>query len=139
MKTALRIFGLVSFAMLPLLLETCMLASVSINDRISLFVSSLNSDRSTTNENLDPQIVAPTPGGWDSFFGTSFEPYAYSPDPPTTYSSSDAETVITGSGGSHWGPYLYKFVMVNVGTTAEDWRIHSLWISNGSGGWNPVF
>ncbi len=138
MKRARRVFLFFLFGMFVILLETCNLApSVSITDRITSFVNSLNTDRSTTSANLDPAVVAPTQTQWDGFFGTSYEPYSFSPSPITS-NPSDVETNITGAGAAVWGPFLYKFIMVNVGTGgSDDWRIHSLQINNPT--WTTVF
>ncbi len=139
MRFSLRTVLLILLVALTALLGSCSIASVSIADRISMFVSSLNTDRSTTSQNLDPATVAPTPTQWNSFFGTQYEPYAFSPNPPNNTSDpNNVQTNIIGSGSSGWN-FAYKFVMVNVGTGSDDWRIHSLYITNGSGGWNPVF
>ena len=140
MKRYFRTVLLAVIGLMVLLLATCMLPSVSISDRISMFVDSLNSDRSSTYKNLDPAIPAysgSSPAYWDSLFAPADEPFSFSPNPPNTSNSSDVEVTILGGNGYST---LHKFIMVNVGTGSDDWRIHGLQYStNGGLNWTAYF
>ncbi len=142
MKTGLRIFLFIVIGVFAIILSTCSLSSVSISDRISSFVSSLNGDRTNTYQNLDPSIAiygpAATPSYWNTNFDPLDKPFSFSPNPPNTSNAADVEVNILGNNGYN---ELWKFSMSNVGTAgSDDWRIHNMAYSlNGGVSFTSIF
>ena len=125
MKIALRVTSLLFIASVAVLLSTCSLAAVSISDRISMFIQSLNGDRTDTYKNLDPNLPNPSAfdaSYWEIYFPSGQKTFVYTSSNGTS-NPSDVEGYIAGSG---YPSTLHKFVMVNVGSGADDWRINSL-------------
>ena len=127
MKTRMRNALLIVAATATTLLFNCALPPVSIEQRISDFVTSLNGDRSDTYTNLDPSIATYSLGKpaayWDIIGPTTNVPFSYTPNPPVTSNPSDVEITISDNNGVVG---LYKFVMVNIGTGSDNWVIHGL-------------
>jgi hypothetical protein len=125
MNKDLRPLLLVLIAIATTFLTTCSLAPVSITDRINMFISSLNGDRSKTWENLDPNLPNPSSfdaNYWGTYFAVADEPFVFA----STNGTSNALDVEGNISGTTYGPILHKFIMVNIGTGSDDWRIHAL-------------
>ena len=127
MKTWMRLGLLAVLAVATIVLFSCAPKPVSITDRISDFVSSLNGDRSDTYTNLDPSIIVYSLGKpsayWDTFFPQSYKQYSFAPNSPDTSNSSAVVVTIQGSSGP---PYPCSFAMENIGTLSDNWVIHGL-------------
>ena len=127
MKASIRIPLLVVAAALALLLLSCANKSVSIDDRIADFITSLNGDRSDTYTNFDPSTVAYATAKSKTFWDTSTvfltdKPYTYGT--PNILSSSDVEFHIFNNTATDLG--LFQFVMVNIGTSSDNWVISNI-------------
>jgi hypothetical protein len=126
-KTRMRIAFLIVAATATTLLFSCAPKPVSIEDRISDFVTSLNGDRTDTYTNLDPSTAAYSttkdPAFWDTHFDKTKKPFTYSPNPPSTSVPTDVEITITDS--TTIG-IVYQFVMVNIGDKSDNWVISDL-------------
>ena len=122
MKTIIRIGLLAVMAVGTSVLFSCAPPPVSIEKRISDFVSSLNGDRTDTYTNFDPS----SPGSlasktyWDTLFTASTPPFSYTPNPPNTSNSSAVDITVTGASGPS---YSFRFVMANIGTISANWVI----------------
>jgi len=137
MKTMARLGLLAAIAVATSLLISCAPKAVSITDRISDFVSSLNGDCSDTYTNLDPSIpmynIGKVPSVWTAaLFPPGNKPYLFTPDPPVTSDPSAVDVTINGTGYS----IQYRFVMVDIGTLSENWVIHGLQLFPGP---TPIF
>jgi hypothetical protein len=133
MKTRARIALLAIVGIATIALFSCAPAPVSIEDRISEFVSSLNGDRSDTYTNLDPGTAAYGEGKIASFWDTAFDvranaPFTYTPKSPDTSDPSDVEITVNDSAGFVG---LYKFVMRNIGDASDNWVIKDILVHNG--------
>lgn len=131
MKIARRMASLLLIASVAFLLSTCSLASVSISDRISMFIQSLNGDRNDTYKNLDPNLPNPTAFDktyWDTQIDPNSKPFSFTASNGTS-NPSDVEGYITGNLGYN---LKHKLIMVNVGSGVDDWRIHGLEYGNSS-------
>jgi len=136
-----HVFG---FALLALLvgvaLLSCSLLGTAIDARIQRFVDSLNTDRSSTVDNLVSgsgayNTINGNPGYWENQFPAGDKPYGESITSSSPYDPNDTEANITSNGPTH----LYKFVLQNTGGAIPDYHISALSVSDGSGGWSPVF
>ncbi|MGD0724192.1 MAG: hypothetical protein ABSB63_01365 [Spirochaetia bacterium] len=125
METRKRIALLIVAATATMLLFSCALKSTSIDERISDFFTSLNGDRTDTYTNLDPSTAAYSLakpfGFWDTPFPVGSEPYTYSG--LNTTPSSDVTMTISDKTSSMG---VYHFVMVNIGTTSDNWVISDI-------------
>jgi len=128
LETRKRIALLFVAATATILLFSCGAKSTSIEERISDFVTSLNGNRSDTHTNLDPSTAAYSTADatfWNnSIFGPSTNgPFTYAPNPPNTTTPSDVEITIS----DNIGPVgLFKFVMVNIGSSSDNWVINDI-------------
>ena len=131
-----RVFALISLAAIAwLVLVSCVLAPVTIEQRIERFEAALNGDRTTAYMNLvsgSPEYEANTGKSdlWDVYFplsaGSDTTPFAIVLD---AYADPlDVRATITGPDGYNKSA---KFVMVTSGSISEDWRIQDLqlWVS----------
>lgn len=138
-RTRFILLGLVAAALAFLWSCSGLTSPVSIEERITEFVTSLNGDRTDTYTNLDPSTAAygatKDAAWWDAPFATADEPFSFSPDPPVTTDPTDVEVTISGGGIGK----LYKFVMVNTGTITDDWVINDIQLSTGAGTWSSIF
>jgi hypothetical protein len=128
MKNRIRIALLIVAAIATTLLFSCAPPAVSIEQRISDFITSLNGDRTDTYTNLDPSTAAYSttkPSGfWDTTFPGAKIPYSYSPNPPSTTTPTDVEITIYDKSAVTMG--VFQFVMVNIGDKSDNWVIHDL-------------
>jgi hypothetical protein len=123
MRTTLRILLLALLALSTALILSCGPPPVSINDRISMFVASLNGNMSDTYTNCDPNAsqynAAKVPTFWSALFGFS----GYSVSNVNTSNSAAVTALISSSGGSG----TYTFAMVNSPTMGSDnWLISTI-------------
>ena len=125
MKTRARITLLVAAAMTVTLLFSCSLAPVSIKDRINDFFDSLNtSDRSDTHKNLDPDTAAYSTADntfWEGAFPVGERPFSYS-----GLDTSDESNVTMNISNNSISLGPYHFVMVDIGSPAENWVINDI-------------
>jgi hypothetical protein len=120
--TWMRLGLLAVLVVAAIYLNSCNLTKpISITDRITDFVTSLNGDRSDTFSNLDPSVVVYTLGKpaiyWATFFPVG-PTYSFAPNPPNTSSTSAVSVTINGT--------ACVFNMVNTGSTSDNWVIHGL-------------
>jgi hypothetical protein len=123
----------------------CGLLSVTIEQRISQFVEALNAaDRSqvyTNFSSMDTQDYDSIKSAtyWDIPFpaGTTGDPL-YSVT--STIDPSDPMSVYVTIDGppDFFGPKNYMFVMVNDSVGMENWKVHELWIWDGSTAFVPL-
>lgn len=128
MKT-MRIPLLVVATAATMLLFSCAEKAVSIEERIADFFTSLNGDRTDTYTNLNPGTTAYTTGKpagfWDIPFGLkTADPFTYSPNPPVT--TDPLNIVLTVSDNVGVLVPDYKFVMVNIGSSSDNWVISDI-------------
>lgn len=127
MKNRIRIALLIVAATATTLLFSCAPPPISIEQRISDFISSLGGDRTDTYTNLDPSTgaysLAKPAAFWTTAFGTS-KPYTYSPNPPNTSTASDVPITIYDGLSVNLG--TFHFAMVNIGTASDNWVIHDI-------------
>jgi hypothetical protein len=129
MKTRKRIALLIVAAIATTLLFSCAPKSVSIEERISDFFTSLNGDRTDTYTNLDPSTAAYSTGRAAGFWTLPFgaqaaAPFTYSPNPPVTTDPSNVVLTVSDNGGIIAPDY--KFVMVNIGSGSDNWVISDI-------------
>jgi hypothetical protein len=131
MRTWMRITALAVIAIATVVLFSCSTNPVSIVDRLNDFISSLNGDRTNTYTNLDSSTsaysLAKPASWWDTPFPVASETYS-SPTTPVMTNPADVEITINGTGGF---THLYKFVMVNAGTTSDNWVINDIQVMSG--------
>ena len=138
-----RLCAVISLAAIAaLILVGCVLAPVTIEQRISKFASALNGERTKAYTNLvegSPEFEANKNKAdlWDIHFPLSTgdpTPFAITLD---AYSNpSDVQATITGPGGYNKNA---KFVMVNSGSLTEDWRIDDLMLEVAGPSWQSIF
>ena len=133
MKSTTRIVLLLVVAVATVILFSCSLLPVSIEQRINDFINDLNSNRVNAYLNLDPGISAygNTRGSstyWDLTFGTDV-PFTYNPDPAVP-SGQTVTITIYAHAGTDLG--AYTFSMVNIGTVSDNWVIHNMTGPGGS-------
>jgi hypothetical protein len=133
MKSTIRIVLLLVVAMATVILFSCSVLPVSIEQRINDFINDLNGNRTNAYMDLDPNIgtYGTTRGSstfWNVQFGTNV-PFTYTPNPAVPSGQT-----VTIDIRDHSGTLLdtYTFTMVNAGTVSDNWVIHSL--SGVSGG-----
>ena len=128
MKTKIRIALLIVAAIAATLLFSCAPPAVSIDERISDFITSLNGDRTDTYTNLDPSTAAysttKSAGFWNTTVFSATKPYTYSPTSPSESTPTDVEITIYDSSAVSLG--VFQFVMVNIGDKSDNWVIHDL-------------
>lgn len=130
-------------AVAALILVGCVLAPVTIEQRISKFASALNGDRTRAYTNLvegSPEYAATTAKAdlWNIHFplsaGSDTTSFAIVLDVYTD--PLDVQATITG-------PDAYnkraKFVMVNSGSFTDDWRIDDLLLEVAGPSWQSIF
>jgi len=93
----------------------CSLLGVSIDQRVSMFFTDLNGDRTKVYQNLDPDSTIYTAVGqtttiWDNNFEVAGEPYSYTITSTAPYSASGVNITISGQAGAGG---TYKFVFVD--------------------------
>jgi len=139
MKTSIRIPLLIVAATATILLFGCAAKSTSIDERIADFFTSLAGDRTDTYTNLDPSTsaysLAKPSTFWDTPFPVASKPYTYS-NLNTTPSSDVTMTISDNVGAMGIGPY--HFVMVNIGTSSDNWVISDIQAPPG-GSANTIF
>ena len=141
MRKWIRIAGFAALALAAMVFFSCGLfeTPVSITERITTFVTSLNGDRSTTKDNLDtliPAYAAVTAAWWENPFAAADKTYTVDTTGLVTTDPTDVQVSIKGANGFN---KLYKFSMVNTGTLAEVWVIHDLSVSTGTSTWASIF
>ncbi len=124
MKASMRIPLLLVAAAATVVLFSCAPKAESIDERIADFFTSLNGDRIDTYTNLDPSTAAYSTGKpagfWDIPFGLkTAAPFTYTPNPPVTTDPSNIVLTVSENGGTINPDY--KFVMVNIGSSADNW------------------
>ena len=139
-----RVFALLALsAIAALLLVSCVLAPVTIEQRIERFEAALNGDRTTAYTNLvegSPEYEATTGKAdlWDIHFppsaGSDTTPFAIVPDAHTD--PLDVQATITGPDGFS---KKAKFVMENGGSISEDWRIKDIQLEVAGPAWQSIF
>ncbi|MCX7037968.1 MAG: hypothetical protein NT005_02365 [Spirochaetes bacterium] len=139
-----RVFALLALsAIAALILVSCVLAPVTIEQRIDRFEAALNGDRTTAYMNLvsgSPEYEANTgkPDLWDIHFplsaGSDTTPFAIVPDAYTD--PLDVQATITGPDGFS---KRAKFVMENGGSISEDWRIKDIQLEVAGPAWQSIF
>jgi hypothetical protein len=141
-----RFFSLLSIGVfigiLPLLLSSCDLLGVSIENRIEYFIDDLNNDRPNAITNFHPTetydrltgAITCDPLGtcfWDADFPVGGTPYTLvsiiDTDPLNVRVTINGGPPGWGDGGS--GTDEFKFVMIADGT---NWLIEELWYWGGS-------
>jgi hypothetical protein len=143
MRTGIRIALLAIVGIATIALFSCAPAPVSIEDRISEFVGSLDGDRSDTYKNLDPSTAAyglVDVDFWDTEFGDRTNaPYSYTPKSPDTSDPSDVEINISDKSGPLGGGDPYQFVMRNIGDASDNWVIKDIRLPAGGGSGASIF
>jgi hypothetical protein len=139
MRTGIRIALLAIVGIATIALFSCAPAPVSIEDRISEFVGSLDGDRSDTYKNLDPSTAAyglVNAAFWDTEFGDKTNaPYSYTLKSPDTSNASDVEIAISDNSVPLG---IYQFVMRNTGDASDNWVIKDIRTPPGGSG-NSIF
>lgn len=134
---------LVLAAIAALILGSCVMAPITIEDRIDRFEAALNGDRTTAYMNLvygSPEYEANTGKAdlWDIHF-----PLASGTDTTAFNIVLDAYTDPLDVQATITGPDAYtkraKFVMVNGGSTIEDWRIQDIQLEIPGPAWSSIF
>jgi hypothetical protein len=142
MRKWIKLSGFAAIAVVALVFFSCGGETpVTIEQRISDFVTSLNGDRTDTYKNLDTSIAAyqaaATPTYWDTLFGTADKPYAVDTSALDKSDVTKIPVTITGANGFS---KAYQFYMVNSGTLAEVWVIHDILLYNsGTSAWVSIF
>jgi len=122
-------------AIAALILVGCVLAPVTVEQRISKFASALNGDRTLAYTNLvegSPEFEANRNKSdlWDIHFplSTTGDPTPFVITLDAYADPLDVRATITGPGA--WTKRA-RFVMENGGSISEDWRIQDLqlWVS----------
>jgi hypothetical protein len=106
-------------------LISCGPAPVSIEQRISTFVTSLNGSRTDTYTNIDPASpgysLTANAAYWNTLMTGTTGPYTY--PAPNTSNASSVTVVVTGaSGPSH----TFLFAFVNIGAISANWVIEHM-------------
>ena len=140
-----RVFALLALsAIAALLLVSCVLAPVTIEQRIERFEAALNGDRMLAYTNLvegssEYEANRNKADLWDIHFPPSAEsdttPFAIVPDAYTD--PLDVQATITGPDGFS---KKAKFVMENGGSISEDWRIKDIQLEVADpAAWQSIF
>lgn len=127
MRKTLRILLLTLIAFATALILSCGPPPVSIDDRVNMFIKSLNGNRSDTYTNTDTNATfyaaARVSAFWDALFLPVGEPYSVT---NLNTSNSSAVTMTINSG---LGPLAYTFVMVNSKNMGSDnWLISQIFL-----------
>jgi len=133
MNKGFRFFLLIAIATIVGVLTTCSQQTpTSISDRINMFITSLNGDRTNTWQNLGSSVPNPSAfdaNYWNTQFAPADEPFSFSGTNGTS-NPSDVEGNITGT---NYPSLLHKFVMENDGSGTDNWKIQSIQHQTGSG------
>lgn len=144
---ARTIIGFVALALvLALALSGCMFGPLTIEGRISKFISDLNTtDRLNVYQNFSPTETADYGSIGSGFYWETPFPSGADTDPEyaavVTDSTNPLAVLVTITGpGAFLGPKDFKFVMVGEVTESggTNWLIHELWIDDGAGGWTAL-
>jgi hypothetical protein len=125
MSKTLRLLLLALLALGTALILSCGPPPVTIDDRVNMFITSLNGNRTDTYTHTDPSATLYAPARtstfWDALFPPVAEPYSVS---GLNSSNSSAVTMTINSGA---GSIAYTFVMVNAKVTGSDnWLISKI-------------
>ena len=123
MKTRHWLFLVAIAALVAWTVTGCSLLGVSIDSRISMFFSDLNSNRANANENLDPSSpihnsVGATADFWNIHFPQADGQLTDTITSSTPYNAAGVILDITSSLGGTLG--TYEFVFVDRGTSPLD-------------------
>lgn len=124
MKTTSRILLFALLALATELILSCAPPPVTIDDRVSMFITSLNGSRTDTYTNCDPNAsqyaAAKAASFWNALFA---QPGPYSAAGVNTSNSAAVTLTIYWSGGSG----AYTFAMVNDRSAGSDnWLISKI-------------
>jgi hypothetical protein len=128
MRTTLRILLLALLALATVLITSCAPSPVSISDRITMFVTSLNGNMKDTYTNMDPNAaqIANGTAKADTFWSAAFPQTRPLAIVTMNTNNPSAVTLQLSSNGSPYTP-TYTLVMVNSPNMGSDnWLISQI-------------